>query len=59
MTVAISKLMEATGGEWTYEMFKKGCGKANADTVPGWAKAVPTIQNKLAKDEAFFEQVYE
>lgn len=59
VTVAVSKLMEATTHEWTYEMFKKGCGAVGADTIPAWAKAIPTIQQRLSKDEAFFASVYE
>ena len=36
VTVAISKYMGAETSEWTYEMFKKGCGAAGADTLPKW-----------------------
>ena len=44
VAVAISKLMDAKSNEWTYDQFKAGCGKVGADTVPGWAKAVPSLQ---------------
>ena len=59
VTVAISKLMEAKTNEWSYENFKKGCGASGADTIPGWCKAVPSLQMKLQNNEKFFEEVYE
>lgn len=41
VTVAVSKVMGAKGGEWTYDMFKKGCGAVGADSIPKWVKAIP------------------
>ena len=58
VTVAVSKMMEAKTNEWNYDQFKTGCGKAGADTVPSWVKAIPTIKQKLDKDDKFYESVY-
>lgn len=44
VTVAISKLMDATQNEWTYEQFKTGCSKVGCDSVPSWAKVIPQLQ---------------
>jgi hypothetical protein len=53
VSVAISKLMEAQGGEWTYDEFKKGCGQMQADSVPKWVSAVQKVRAKMNNDDFY------
>lgn len=51
--------MGAETHEWSYDMFKKGCGAIGADNIANWIGKVPAWQQKMGKDEAFYAKVYE
>lgn len=59
VTLLISYAMGAKNqGEYTYDMFKKGCNEVKADTLEKWYKAIPTIKADMKRNEKLFEKVY-
>ena len=60
VTLLISMKMEAKAqGEYTYDMFKKGCISVGADDVSGWKSKVKELQGELKNNTRTWEKVYE
>ena len=40
-------------GEYTYQMFKKGCMEYGCDTINKWFKIIPDLKHSLSNEALF------
>ena len=60
VTLLISYTMSAKQqGEYTYEMFKKGCVTNGVDSINKWYSIIPDLRKSLASNSDLFKKVYE
>ena len=59
VVLLISKNMGATAmGEYTEEMFKKGCNDLGCDSMDAWKKSVRNVLRPSLNDKAKFTELY-
>ena len=60
VTLLISYKMGAEKqGEYTFQMFKKGCMEYGCDTFNKWYKIIPDLKKALNQDKELFKSVYD